>query len=110
MNCRITETDYSLKVTLLLSANQIFPSPLPHPLSLFTSGNMNTNTLTWVLLYTYPPERGLRVHSNRIFRVDPLSRGSTQVEPWWVGRWRSVGVLPQDWVQTKSCSPAVSLG
>lgn len=31
MNCRITETDYSLKVTLLLSANQIFPSPLPDP-------------------------------------------------------------------------------
>lgn len=47
------------------------------------------------MYYTYPPERGLGIHGDRIFRVDPLSCGG-QVEPWGVGGWRSVGVLPED--------------
>lgn len=44
-----------------------------------------------------PPERGLGIHGNRIFRVDPLSCGG-QVESLGVGGLRSVGVLPEDGV------------
>lgn len=58
---------------------------------------------------THPPERSLRVHCDRIFRVDPLSCGG-QVEPWGERGWCSIGVLPKDGVKAQPCCPTVSLG
>lgn len=56
-----------------------------------------THTNTDQFAYTYPPERSLGIHGDRIFWVDPLSCGG-QVEPWGIGGWCSVGVLPEDGV------------
>lgn len=44
-----------------------------------------------------PPKRGLGIHGNRIFRVDPLSCGG-QVESLRVGGLCSIWVLPEDGV------------
>lgn len=56
-----------------------------------------TSSLMKPWTWCVPPERSLGIHGDRIFWVDPLSCGG-QVEPWGIGGWCSVGVLPEDGV------------
>lgn len=55
---------------------------------------------------THPPERRLRIHRDRIFRVDPVS---WQVESWGVRSWCPIWIWPKDGVQAEPWRPAVTL-